>query len=249
MNIIAWLRTPIATLIVLCAALLAQLPHAADVFRMIVVGEGWLAILHGYAYAVALELAVLLFVVQRRNFESYVFAGVSVLVNLSYYSLHGINLFSPQALPAWLVSIALPAAIARYSHLLVESPQSAPAADAEPAQTDTQPDTATAQAADAEPAQTDTQPDTATAQAADAEPAQTAPQPKPQAAPQQRSTPARKRKPAKLEPSQRQAQIAEQQLTTAAQVQAQFGVCLRTAQKDLAAVREGLLTQNGVQHA
>ena len=230
MNIIAWLRTPIATLIVLCAALLAQLPHAADVFRMIVVGEGWLAILHGYAYAVALELAVLLFVVQRRNFESYVFAGVSVLVNLSYYSLHGINLFSPQALPAWLVSIALPAAIARYSHLLVESPQSAPAADAEPAQTDTQPDTATAQAADAEPAQT-------------------APQPKPQAAPQQRSTPARKRKPAKLEPSQRQAQIAEQQLTTAAQVQAQFGVCLRTAQKDLAAVREGLLTQNGVQHA
>lgn len=42
MNIIAALRTPVATLAVLCMALLAQLPHAADVFRMIVGGEGWL---------------------------------------------------------------------------------------------------------------------------------------------------------------------------------------------------------------
>lgn len=123
MNIIAALRTPVATLIVLCMALLAQLPHAADVFRMIVAGEGWQATLHGYAYAIALELAVLLFVVQRRDLESYMFAGVSILVNLSYYSLHGINLFSVAALPAWLVSIALPAAIARYSHLLVETPE------------------------------------------------------------------------------------------------------------------------------
>lgn len=229
MNVIAWLRTPIATLIVLCAALLAQLPHAADVFRLIVAGDGLPAILHGYAYAVALELAVLLFVVQRRNFESYVFAGVSVLVNLSYYALHGINLFTPQALPAWLVSIALPAAIARYSHLLVEAPQSAPQTP-HPAQPQ---------------AQTDTQPTTATAPAAAAEPAKTAPQP----APQPRPATARKRKPAKLEPAQRQAQIAEQQLTTAAQVQAQFGVSERTAQQDLAAVRKGLLAQNGVQHA
>ena len=123
MNIIAALRTPVATLIVLCMALLAQLPHAADVFRMIVQGEGLPAVLHGYAYAIALELAVLLFVVQRRDLESYMFAGVSILVNLSYYSLHGINLFSVAALPAWLVSIALPVAIARYSHLLVEAPE------------------------------------------------------------------------------------------------------------------------------
>ena len=120
MNVIHWLRTPIATLLVLCAALLAQLPHAADVFRLIVAGTGWLAVVHGYAYAVALELAVLLFVVQRRNVESYMFAAVSVCVNLSYYALHGVDLFSVAALPAWLVSIALPAAIARYSHLLVD---------------------------------------------------------------------------------------------------------------------------------
>ena len=96
----------------LCSALLAQLPHASDVFRMIVAGNGWPAILHGFTYAVALELAVLLFVVQHRNVESYIFAAVSILVNLSYYYLHGVALLSVAALPAWLVSIALPAAIA-----------------------------------------------------------------------------------------------------------------------------------------
>ena len=118
MNVINWLRTPIATLIVLCSALLAQLPHAADVFRLIVMGEGIWPVLHSYTYAIALELAVLLFVVQRRNVESYLFAGVSILVNLSYYHLHGVALFDVAALPAWLVSIALPAAIAQYSHLI-----------------------------------------------------------------------------------------------------------------------------------
>ena len=116
---IKFLRSPLATLIVLCSALLAQLPHASDVFRMIVAGTGWPAIIHGFTYAVALELAVLLFVVQHRNVESYIFAAVSILVNLSYYYLHGVALLSVAALPAWLVSIALPAAIAQYSHLIV----------------------------------------------------------------------------------------------------------------------------------
>ena len=91
---IKFLRSPLATLIVLCSALLAQLPHASDVFRMIVAGNGWPAILHGFTYAVALELAVLLFVVQHRNVESYIFAAVSILVNLSYYYLHGVALLS-----------------------------------------------------------------------------------------------------------------------------------------------------------
>ena len=116
---IKFLRSPLATLIVLCSALLAQLPHASDVFRLIVAGSGWPAILHGFTYALALELAVLLFVVQHRNVESYIFAAVSILVNLSYYYLHGVALLSVAALPAWLVSIALPAAIAQYSHLIV----------------------------------------------------------------------------------------------------------------------------------
>lgn len=128
-GVIAWLRTPVATLIVLISALVAQLPHAADVFRLLVHGSGLWPIAHSYAYAVALELAVLLFVVQRRNVESYIFAGVSICVNLAYYALHGVNLFTFAALPAWLISIALPAAIAQYSHLIVDAAHDAPVAE------------------------------------------------------------------------------------------------------------------------
>lgn len=127
------LKSPLATLVVLCSALLAQLPHAADVFRMIVMGSDWLAKLHSYTYAVALELAVLLFVVQRRNVESYFFAFVSILVNLSYYYLHGVALLSIAALPAWLISIALPLAIAQYSHLIAASVDGADGHTAKPA--------------------------------------------------------------------------------------------------------------------
>ena len=56
---ISFLRTPVATLAVLVTALVAQLPHAADVFRLAVAGHGLGATLHSYSYAVALELAVL----------------------------------------------------------------------------------------------------------------------------------------------------------------------------------------------
>lgn len=67
----------------------------------------------------ALETAILLFVVNDRRFASYMFAGVSVAANLSYYHINGVPLFTTlDALPAWLVSFALPVAIAQYSHLL-----------------------------------------------------------------------------------------------------------------------------------
>lgn len=118
---IEFLRTPVATLAVLLTALVAQLPHAADVFRLVVGGEGLGATLHSYSYAVALELAVLLFVVQRRNIESYIFAVASICINLAYYALHGVNLVSIASAPAWLISVALPVAIARYSHLIVDA--------------------------------------------------------------------------------------------------------------------------------
>jgi hypothetical protein len=130
---ISFLRTPVATLAVLVTALVAQLPHAADVFRLAVAGHGLGATLHSYSYAVALELAVLLFVVQRRNVESYIFAVASICINLAYYALHGVNLASVAAAPAWLISVALPVAIARYSHLIVD------AAHEEVAQPDEQP--------------------------------------------------------------------------------------------------------------
>ncbi len=118
---ILFLRSPIATLAVLVTALVAQLPHAADVFRLAVAGEGLGATLHSYSYAIALELAVLLFVVQRRNIESYVFAVASICINLAYYALHDVNLLTIDAAPAWLISVALPVAIARYSHLIVDA--------------------------------------------------------------------------------------------------------------------------------
>ena len=118
---ILFLRSPIATLAVLVTALVAQLPHAADVFRLAVAGTGLGATLHSYSYAIALELAVLLFVVQRRNIESYVFAVASICINLAYYALHDVNLLTIDAAPAWLIRVALPVAIARYSHLIVDA--------------------------------------------------------------------------------------------------------------------------------
>lgn len=141
-RILNTLRTPNAILVVLVLALVAQMPHAADVFRLIVHGSDWLAVLHSYSFAIALELAVLLFVVQNRHVESYGFAAVSVAMNISYYHLHDVHLWSLAALPAVLVSVALPIAIARYSHAVAEVPlpsdikpkrKSSPVQTAEPA--------------------------------------------------------------------------------------------------------------------
>lgn len=117
---IDFLRSKIATLVVLVLALIAQLPHAAEVFMQAGNVHGWWAVLHGGAYAMALELAVLLFVVQGHRNASYAFAGVSVLVNLAYYAQR-VQLFSVHGLSAWLISVALPVAIALYSHAVADA--------------------------------------------------------------------------------------------------------------------------------
>ncbi|GIV51016.1 MAG: hypothetical protein KatS3mg038_1537 [Candidatus Kapaibacterium sp.] len=218
MNIIQHLRSPNAALIVLIAALVAQLPHAADVFRMLIGGEGWLYTLHSYSYAIALELAVLLFVVQHRNTESVVFAIVSVLVNLAYYSMHNVALFrhdvAPQwlndvvrALPAWLISIALPAAIARYSHLIADAAKNSK-----------------------------------TEQKSETENKESTPliETQAQAQPQHAQPAARKvRRSRTMTAAQRRAHVAELGYTDAKTIAQQFGVSLRTAQNDLAALRNG----------
>lgn len=126
------LRSPNATLGVLVLALIAQLPHAADVFRLIVHGSDFLAKVHSYSFAIALELAVLLFVVQNRHKESYGFAVVSIAMNLSYYHLHDVQLIALAALPALLVSIALPVAIARYSHAVADAHSHTPVSNLNP---------------------------------------------------------------------------------------------------------------------
>ena len=212
------------------------MPHAADVFRILVAGEGIWAIAHGYAYAIALELAVLLFVVQRRNLESYIFAGVSILVNLSYYALHGTNLFSVAALPAWLVSIALPAAIARYSHLLVEAPEAAHAVPAK------KPATPAGKAQDAATVAVKHNSAAITVSDEIAAPAPPSEAISEVGEPAERAESA---EPVKLTPEQRRAHIVEQELTDPAQVAAIFNVGLRTAQQDLAAVRKAATQANG----
>lgn len=121
---IEFLRSKIATLCVLVLALVAQLPHAAEVFMQAGAVRGWWAVLHGGAYAMALELAVLLFVVQGHRAASYAFAGVSVLVNLAYYA-ERVSLLSVHGASAWLISIALPVAIALYSHAVADAADSA----------------------------------------------------------------------------------------------------------------------------
>ena len=228
-GIIAALRTPVATLVVLVAALLAQLPHAADVFRLVVHGDGIWQVAHSYSYAIALELAVLLFVVQRRNVESYLFAFVSICVNLAYYSLHGVNLFSWAALPAWLISIALPAAIARYSHLIVDAGIAQDDADETGADDD-------AIAEDETPTI-----------AQDDAPLTYVPAPQNERKPARKT--ARKRKAQKLTPEQRRAQILESGMDDAATIAAQFNVSMRTAQADIAATRDAMTQTNGVEHA
>lgn len=115
------LRSQIAVLTALALALAAQVPHAASVF-MLIAQENDPTIftrLHSYSYAIALEIAVLLFVVHGMKRESYTFALVSILVNLSYYGMSGVNLFSLNAFPAYLIGISLPSAIALYSHVVV----------------------------------------------------------------------------------------------------------------------------------
>lgn len=110
-------------------ALYAQIPHAAYVFacspylgRVCPVGAAEDSLPHVYAYAV--EGATLIFVVHRKRNASYGFAGASFLVNLCYYSMAGVQLFSWVALPSWLISALLPLAIAGYSHIAADVQES-----------------------------------------------------------------------------------------------------------------------------
>lgn len=122
---ISLLKKSGVALFVLALALVAQIPHAAHVFdRAPYIGiavqpdstlRAWLL---AYAYAIALESATLMFVVHGHQRASYGFALASFAVNLSYYAMHKVNLWSAGALPAWLLAALLPIAIASYSHIL-----------------------------------------------------------------------------------------------------------------------------------
>lgn len=119
------LRKSYVALLVLFLALVAQIPHAAYVFNVapylalpVQPQSNLSAWLLAYAYAIALESATLMFVVHGHRRASYGFAGASFLVNMCYYAMHGVALWSLVAFPAWLLSALLPVAIASYSHIL-----------------------------------------------------------------------------------------------------------------------------------
>ena len=227
------LRTPVAMLLALVLALVAQLEHTAQVFMQVVDAHGIYAQVHAYAFAVAVETAVLLFVLAGHRRISYGFAIATALTNLSYYAMQGVDLLSVQGAPAWLMSLLLPAAIVGYSHTIADAPQQEN--PAKPATTNIQP-VEPAKAPVALPVGTlgnsgETPPDAAPAETGDL-PATPTEQPQDGDGD-------------KLTPAQRRAQIASAGLQTPEEVIAMFRVGKRTADGDLAWVRKNLLQTNG----
>ena len=241
-RILTILRTPGAMLAALVLALLAQLEHTAQVFSMVVGASGIYAQVHAYAFAVAVETAVLLFVLAGHKWISYGFALATAATNLSYYAMNGINLFSVAALPAWLMSLLLPAAIVGYSHTIAE--QGADTHPTHPAAPVALPSAILGYSEHTAPEDTNhaVSPDPVSATAAQT---QSAPQPSAKRVRKAARVSKHGKKPT---PAQRQAQIHGSGISDAATIAAQFGVSLRTAQLDLEQIRKATMTQNGVSH-
>ena len=121
-----FLHSQAAVLLLLALALLAQTPHTASVFHRLAGGTNdtlWqlsASWLHAAFYAVALEFATLLFVVRGNTRLSWTFAAVSVLANAAYYWRDAMPVSYMAS--ALLISLALPACIAFYSHGVADVP-------------------------------------------------------------------------------------------------------------------------------
>lgn len=114
MKTLKTLQSNDAVLAVLVLALLAQMPHAQHVFYEFSKDLGWFGLLQSWFAAVALEFAVLVFVVRSKIIESWGFAAFSVAINIVYYYDPVVAWWVPKA--TWLLSAGLPVAIALYSH-------------------------------------------------------------------------------------------------------------------------------------
>jgi len=131
-KISAFLHSPAAVFVLLFLALMAQTPHTASVFQRLAAdagGEWWQSAagwMHAGFYAVALEFATLLFVVRGNRSLSWTFAVVSVAANVAYYWRDGMTISYMAS--AALISLALPACIAFYSHDVAEESQPQPVA-------------------------------------------------------------------------------------------------------------------------
>lgn len=106
------IRSSGGALSVLALGLISQIPHAQYVFFSAGHDKSWLGWFLALVFAIALESAVLVFVVRGWHIASYVFATSSVLINFGYYGM------LPDVFTKLLVSVTLPLAIACYSHLL-----------------------------------------------------------------------------------------------------------------------------------
>lgn len=118
MKPIELLKSQNAVIIVLVVALLAQMPHAEAVFYAHGQAHDWLGRAASIFAAIALELAVLVFVVRGSIRASWGFALFSVAINLVYYYRSDMALFD--LAPTILLSAGLPIAIALYSHEVAE---------------------------------------------------------------------------------------------------------------------------------
>lgn len=118
MKPIELLKSQNAVIIVLVVALLAQMPHAEAVFYAHGQAHDWLGRVASVFAAIALELAVLVFVVRGSIFASWGFAAFSVAINLVYY--YRADASWADLAPTILLSAGLPIAIALYSHEVAE---------------------------------------------------------------------------------------------------------------------------------
>lgn len=122
------LRSPVAMMVALMLALTAQGKHTADVFTFFSHPgtPQWLS----YAFAAAVEVAVLLFVLNRHKHISYAFAVATFATNVVYYAIGGTALQSIALVPVVLLSALLPGVIVGYSHTIAEHTDVTPATNA-----------------------------------------------------------------------------------------------------------------------
>ena len=117
------LRSPGAMMVALVLALFPQGEHTAQVFLFFSHDRSGNAQFFAYAFAAAVEVAVLLFVLAGHKRISYLFAGASFLTNVVYYAIGGVAMLTVAVLPVLLLSALLPACIMGYSHTIAEKPE------------------------------------------------------------------------------------------------------------------------------
>ena len=118
MNPVSFLRSSWAAAGALALLLYAQIPHPRYVFENLVKDGP-----SGLPFAVGFELAVLMLVVRNMHRWSWLFAFLSVLINVVYYQLHGAAMWSAPLMHwgQWLFSVLPPLGIAMYSHIMGDS--------------------------------------------------------------------------------------------------------------------------------